>query len=153
MRPDLLLALNAAATLALVGLIWVVQLVIYPQFADVAAGNRGGFGIYHERYSRRITWLVGPLMGTELATGACLFAARPAAVSAGEATLGLALIAFNALSTGLWFAPLHARLGAGFDEARHASLVRTNWARTAAWTARGALVAVWIARSLDAAAR
>lgn len=41
---------------------------------------------------------------------------------------------------GLWAVavqvPLHRRLAAGFGAGAHRSLVRGNWARTAAWPAR-----------------
>ena len=39
--------------------------------------------------------------------------------------------------------PMHERLGRGFDPAAHRRLVATNWIRTIAWTARGALV-LWM---------
>jgi hypothetical protein len=38
---------------------------------------------------------------------------------------------------------MHARLGQGADEAALRRLVRTNWIRTLAWTARGVLV-LWM---------
>ena len=39
--------------------------------------------------------------------------------------------------------PNHERLGHGFDRTAHVALVRTNWFRPLAWTARGALV-LWM---------
>ena len=52
---------HVGATLALVGLIWTVQLVHYPLMAEV----RTGFARYHELHRERITWIVAPLMGAE----------------------------------------------------------------------------------------
>jgi hypothetical protein len=37
------------------------------------------------------------------------------------------------------------RLSTGFDPVVHRRLVRTNWVRTAAWTARGAAAVAMIA--------
>jgi len=43
------------------------------------------------------------------------------------------------MSTWLWQVPAHRRLEAGFDAAAHLRLTRTNWVRTAAWTARSVI--------------
>ncbi len=126
-----LLTAHAAATWALVGLIWTVQIVHYPLFAQVGAD---AFRSYHARHTRRITWIVAPLMATELLT-AVLLVVR----GAREPWLlaSLAPLAFNWLSTWRTQIPLHNRLATGFDAAVHRRLVTTNWWRTAAWTIRG----------------
>jgi hypothetical protein len=130
---------HAAATWALVGLIWTVQLVHYPLFAEVGAEH---FSAYHARHTRQITWVVAPLMGAELVSAALLFAEghrEPWFLAAGVA------LALNWLSTWLVQIPLHNRLAAGFDSEAHRRLVKTNWLRTAAWTMRGAcLFGVWL---------
>jgi hypothetical protein len=54
--------------------------------------------------------------------------------------LGLALVAVVWTSTALLQVPAHRKLAAGYHAGAHRRLVRTNWVRTAAWTARGALV-------------
>ncbi len=124
-------------TLPLVGLIWFVQVVAYPQFARVDAAS---FPAYHAAHASLISYLVGPLMVVEL--GACLLAvaARPPSVSLHVAIAGLALCALAWGVTGLVSVPLHETLGRGFHAEAHARLVSTNWLRTAAWTARGALL-------------
>ncbi len=125
---------HAAATWALVGLIWVVQVVVYPGFARVGGG---AFVDYHADYTRRVTYVVAPLMGVEL-LGALYVVARPPAFLAPiEAWAGLALVVTCWVSTAAVQVPLHARLGEGRDEARIRRLVRGNWVRTLAWTARG----------------
>ena len=133
------LVVHAAATWALVGLIWVVQLVIYPLYASVP---EHGFRAFHAAYTARIGAVVGTLMAIEALSGVLLFThttlARPAL------WIGTALLVLLWLLTGLAFVPLHARLAAGFDPAAHRRLVALNWLRTAAWTARGALVATWL---------
>ncbi|MEN9504491.1 MAG: hypothetical protein RI958_417, partial [Actinomycetota bacterium] len=45
--------------------------------------------------------------------------------------------------------PQHAELARARDPRREQRLVRSNWIRTAAWTARGAAVLVMLAQLLD----
>lgn len=136
-----------AATLCMTGLIWFVQLVHYPLFAFV---GQTGSAVYEAEHARRTTWVVAPLMCIELAT-AFLFLLprlRPAPVSAAAAWSGLALVGAIWLSTALVQVPLHTRLGAGFHLPTIEQLVATNWIRTIAWTARSALMLVWVGRLL-----
>lgn len=129
-----LFATHAVATWALVGLIWTVQLVHYPLFAQVGADH---FRSYHARHTQRMTWIVAPLMATELFTALLL-------VLSGARELwllvSLAPLAFNWLSTWLVQIPLHNRLATGFDAETHRRLVFSNWSRTAAWSIRGVLL-------------
>ena len=133
-----LLAAHAAATWALVGLIWTVRLVHYPLFAQVGAD---AFRSYHARHTQQITWIVAPLMAVELLTAVLLVVrgAREPWLLASFAPL-----AFNWLATWRVQIPLHDRLAAGFDAAAHRRLVATNWWRTAAWTIRGGCLLVGI---------
>ena len=137
-----LLLAHAAATLAMGGVIWFVQVVHYPLFAAVGDGR---FADYERAHRRLTTWVVAPLMLVELVTAVALplwpAAARPGWVP----WLGLTLLAVVWLSTFLVQVPLHERLSRGFDPAAHRHLVRTNWLRTAAWTARGALALFMLA--------
>ena len=128
------LHLHAAVTWALVGLIWVVQLVIYPAFALVGSER---FQRYHEAHTRSITWVVAPLMLAELGTAGWLLhlGLREPAFLWGLVPLGL-----NWLSTMLVQVPLHERLAQGFNAAAQQRLVMTNWWRTAAWTSRGVAI-------------
>jgi len=131
MSPLFVLQCHFAATWALVGLIWVIQLVHYPLFAQV---GRETFQDYHRRHTRQITWVVAPIMFTELATAAWLVFAgsREPWLLASFVPLG-----GNWLSTWRVQIPLHEKLAKGFDEQTHERLVATNWWRTAAWTLRG----------------
>ncbi len=130
-------ALNLAATWALVGLVWLVQRVHYPAFADVAPGR---FAAFHAAHSKRIGTIVVPLMLVELVTSAWLAIDPPFA----PRTFRLAAAAVAAIwaSTFLLQVPSHRRLARGFDAAAHAALVRTNWVRTLLWTARGVALLV-----------
>lgn len=133
-----LFLLHAAATWALVGLIWTVQLVQYPGFALV--GGRE-LSLFHEHHSRSISWVVAPLMGCELLTGLALFGERPPGLSTTFLVAGLAPIALNWIWTAFVAIPLHQRMSPRAPRAQR-RLVATNWVRTAAWSARGAWVLV-----------
>jgi hypothetical protein len=126
--------IHAAVTWSLVGLIWMVQVVIYPQFRAL---GRGEFLAYHADYTRRISWVVGPLMLAEIGTAGGMW-------WNGEGgtwfLISLGLLAVNWISTALIQVPLHRKLERGFEAEAHRALVRTNWLRTAAWTGRGLLV-------------
>lgn len=139
----LVLLLNAAATWFMTGVIWFVQLVHYPQFAGV---GRDGFGDYHRRHTRLTTCVVLPPMIVEAATAAWLVARPPAGAAAALLWAGLALVAVIWLSTFLLQVPRHNQLARGFDGTACARLCRTNWIRTAAWTARAFLMFVVLAR-------
>lgn len=139
--PDsTLLSLHAAVTWALVGLVWTVQLVHYPLFARVGAG---GFVRYHADHTRRITWIVAPLMVGEAVLATWLLAQAPPALPDWLTIVGATLVALVWASTATIQVPLHARLADGFDPAAHRRLVRTNGLRTAAWSLRG-LLATWM---------
>ncbi len=122
---------HLCATWALVGLIWTVQLVLYPMFSSVGVAE---FKAYHNRHTTQITWVVAPLMLIELFTGAWM-------VIEGERDLWLLLslapLASNWLCTWRVQVPLHERLSSGFDAHAHQRLVGTNWWRTFSWTVRG----------------
>jgi hypothetical protein len=142
---DTVLLLHAAATWAMVGLIWFVQLVHYPLFASV--GERH-FARYEYQHTRRTAWVVGVLMPLEAVTGSWLVFDVPAGVSQVLATIGLSLIAALWLSTAVWQAPMHGRLSAGYNDGLHTRLITTNWVRTAGWTARGGLVLLMVGGAL-----
>ena len=136
----MLLVVHAAATLLMLGVILVVQLVHYPLFRYVRAADYEDFQNLH---MRRITWIVGPAMTTELVTAGWLAWTSPPGLPPWMAWTGLRLIAFIWITTGLVQVPLHRRLTEGFDAAAHRRLIATNWLRTGAWALRGGL-ALWM---------
>jgi hypothetical protein len=135
-----ILVIAAAATWAMVGVIWMVQLVHYPMLAGYSALLPGAAAIDHQR---RITWLVGPLMATESVTALLLLVERPDTMATWSAWLAAGLLAVALGSTVCVQVPLHARLALGHDEGVAARLVVSNWIRTVAWTLRGCVVA-WV---------
>jgi len=129
--------LHLLFTTALAGVIWTVQLAVYPQFGSVSAEC---FRAFHRHYLRGITWLVTPLMGVEFVTAVALWWSGVR----GPVFLGsLVLLATIWAITFIVELPLHRKLGAGFDRDAHRNLLWANWARTLAWTARTVMVGVW----------
>lgn len=139
MQEAILLS-NVVSTLALVGLIWTIQVDVYPLFARVGASD---FVPFHAQHSRRITMIVAPLMLVELLSSTALVFLPPASLGRAPFMFGLALVVSTWLSTAVVQVPAHQALGSGFDAEVHARLVRSNWIRTVAWSLRGLLV-VWV---------
>lgn len=120
------------------GLVWMVQAVHYPLFAHVGSD---GFSRYQTLHMKRITWVVGPAMLVEAASGVWLWRDPPGAAPAGWLVANLAMLGGIWASTAWLQVPAHERLAAGFDASAHRRLVGTNWIRTALWTARTGLLA------------
>jgi len=131
--------LHAASTLYMTGIIWLVQVAHYPLFDRI---GRDQFVRYENDYTRRMGWVVGPSMLLELATALALVYLRGGWLL----WLGVALLAVVWLSTIFRQIPQHSRLERGFDAATHQALVRTNWIRTLAWSARSVLALAILAK-------
>ncbi len=127
---------HAVATWMMTGIIWLVQVVVYPGFARVP---EEAFVAWHRDYTRRMGWVVGPLMLAEL-VGAILWVAIWPEMAVGWVCLG----AVGALwgITAIVQVPQHRRLATGRDEALIRRLVGGNWSRTVLWSMRAVLVAV-----------
>ena len=128
------LSFHLAATWLLAGLIWSIQLLVYPQFRRVKAEE---FIAFHFAHCLRTGLMVAPLLLVEAGTAAVLLwqghRELPFIISVG-------LIPVIWLSTAVFQAPLHVKLMSGFDAEIIRRLTTTNWLRTLAWTARGVLV-------------
>ena len=125
------------STLFMVGVIWFVQVVHYPL---LGRGGEEAFVEYEEENTRRTGWVVIPVMAVELVTALLLVWEPPAGILPLRAWLNLALLGGIWLSTFTLQGPYHRHLAKKFDPAVWGSLVRTNWIRTVAWTARGILL-------------
>lgn len=131
--------LHAAATLYMTGIIWLVQIAHYPLFDRISPEQ---FVRYENDYTRRMGWVVGPPMLLELATAIALVYLHGGWL----VWIGLAFLAVVWLSTIFFQIPRHSRLERGFDAATHQALVRTNWIRTLAWSARSVLALAILAK-------
>ena len=142
--PDLLLMAQAIASGAMCGVIWFVQVVHYPLFARADGPASADYA--HENQSRTGRVVI-PFMLVEGLAAAAIAWRPPTGVPRTVAIAGVAMVAALWLSTALVQMPLHARLGReGHAPAVVARLVRSNWLRTALWSARAAL-SVWMLRA------
>jgi hypothetical protein len=124
----------------MVGVIWTIQIVHYPLFSAVGAA---GFAAYEAEHTRRITFVVAPLMLVELVTAVLFVWQQPQGMTPWVAWVGAGLVAAIWLSTYFLQVPQHTVLGSSFDAAAHRFLVLTNWIRTLAWSLRGLLL-LWV---------
>jgi hypothetical protein len=139
-----LLLIHAAATLAIVGLIWFVQVVHYPLFGFASERRFSRFAGEHQR---RTSLVVVPLMFVEAGTALALLVAPPLGLGRGPLWLGMLLLMVIWLSTALLQVPLHRHLSSGRDAIAIRRLVASNWVRTTAWTGRGALALFLLAEA------
>lgn len=136
-----LLVVHLAAVGYLTGLVWVVQLVVYPGFRTV--GDGPSWSAFHAAHTRAIGPAVGLPWAVQGATLAVLLVHRPAGVPLWLVLVAAALGLATVVVTLVWSVPLHGRLAAYERSARTLDgvdrLIATNWLRTAAWS--GGLVA------------
>jgi hypothetical protein len=127
---NLLSSIEVLVTGALVGLIWIVQLVHYPLFSYLDPARFNAAMAFHQN---AITPVVVPLMIVEL--GLALL--RTYSERTPAAAVGFLLVLLVWGQTFFIQVPLHQRLLAGGDTAATVSaLVRSNWGRTLTWTLR-----------------
>ena len=140
---NLIFLAHLGATLYLVGVIWIVQILVYPLMANVGAD---GYSAYHNLHTSRISPLVAPAMIIELLTAIYLAFTIFETIDRRYFWFGSGLVLIIWASTFLVQVPLHEKLGASFDADVQRKLVQTNWVRTIAWSLRGALVLwmVWL---------
>lgn len=124
-------------TCFLSGLIWTVQVVHYPLFAQVGTD---GFAAYASSHATRI----GPVVGIPWAVhGAATAWLLTTDLPRGPVFAAAALAAVTVVVTLVWSVPAHQALADGHDLDAVDRLVSTNWLRTAAWTANAG-VALWL---------
>ena len=135
------LVVHLAATASMAGLIWFVQLVHYPLFGHVGIER---FRDYESAHQRRTSWVVGPLMAVEGLTALGAVASPGGELTRTLPLVGLVLLAIVHSSTVFLQVPRHKRLAEGYDRRVAASLVTTNWIRTAGWTLRTGVAAAMV---------
>lgn len=136
-----LLAVHLAATSAMMGLIWFVQVVHYPLFGAVGGDH---FVAYEAAHQRRTSWVVGPLMGAEGVSALAIAVVLRDEVGLALTLVGLALLAMVHASTVMLQVPAHRQLSTGHDVEVVRRLVRTNWVRTIGWSLRVVVAAAMI---------
>ncbi len=125
-----LLLIQLIACAAMTGIIWMVQVAIYPLFGRLEGQ---AFDDYHTRYMSQVTYVIAPFMFLEATTcAACLFLGNWL-----DHLIPTLLLATVWASTAFIQVPQHAKL----TPEKAPSLVRSNWIRTIAWTTRLILLA------------
>lgn len=127
------------ATAIMTGVIWVVQIVCYPLFLELPPNTLKSF---HREYTKRISWVVIPLMMTEIVLAFM--------VGFKHQRMGLDLI-FLILAWGTTFfvsVPLHRQIEVSGEAKTSKKLVNTNWIRTSFWTFRFCLLSFRFVKGL-----
>lgn len=136
LRPEHIFIFHAAASLFLTGLIWFVQLVHYPLLREIKGYNKSAYEFTRLRLT---TWVFAPAMLLEAGTGLWLMWKEPELIQIELQWLGVGLLGI------IWIATFvqstrHHILAISFNEKVHGRLLRINWLRTGAWSARAVLV-------------
>ncbi len=138
---DSLWLAQTTVTTLMTGVIWVVQIVLYPLFKPYAEkGEVLELEKLHEYYTPKITLVVLPLMFTEL--GLSLWSLMEERSSI-QVLLFLLVVAAWAL-TFFISVPCHNSIGSASEPSLKRKavlrLIRTNWLRTALWSGRACVL-------------
>ncbi len=139
----------------MVGMIWTIQLVHYPLFADVGPDSYVAFQAEHvDRIGPflLVPWLLEGLTLLGVLWLAFLGDRRDLRAPAAFGAVAMAVVL---VISGFWSAPAHGDLADGFDAAVHDRLMTANLVRSFAWTICGAaatwvLARVWTSRNESA---
>ncbi|MBX9767094.1 MAG: hypothetical protein K2X47_07480 [Bdellovibrionales bacterium] len=141
-----LLKLQILSCAMLTGLIWTIQILHYPCFDRVSGA---GFEEFHLFHTRRITFLVLPLMILDLASGIALVVYFP---DSELMKINLLAVLMIWMVTFFISVPIHQRLSNEKSTVAIRRLISTNWLRTALWSARSCLLLFAVDVSFDAPA-
>ncbi|MCB1144332.1 MAG: hypothetical protein H7A24_18065 [Leptospiraceae bacterium] len=130
---------NLFSTFFMTGLIFLIQIVHYPLF-DLVSEER--FLKYHSEHSRLITFIVLPMMLTELMSSIFLIPDNPY-LNRTMAILLLALCVGIWVSTAFVQVPYHNLLAGGKSSNLISKLTNSNWIRTLLWSLRSGIL-IWI---------
>lgn len=129
--------LHSFSTIMMCGVIWIIQWLHYPLFAEVGPEAFEHYEILHRTW---ISQVVGPLMLVELGTGFLCVIRRPECIPRYQTLLGFALLILIWVSTFFIQVPLHNAITVQFDLEAISQLVKSNWIRTVAWSIRAVLI-------------
>ena len=137
---DSLSMANTVSTWFLVGVIWLIQLVVYPSFRNIDPGRFRGAMLHHQKWMARIVIL--PML-VELVTSLALLALHTDSLIYWYGCMCVATWGFSTL---LIQVPQHTAIAVGdLPQSDSNHLTVWNWPRTLAWTAHGILCAFAVA--------
>jgi len=137
-----LLILQIVSCAMMTGLIWAIQILHYPAFRYVDEKQFEKFHLFH---TKKITWIVLPLMTVELVTGILLVLFFP------DQQFWINFFAILMIWARTFFlsVPMHHLLEKGRNERAIDRLVLTNWFRTILWSARLCLLVVVLMKNFE----
>jgi hypothetical protein len=130
------LSLHLVTSSALMGLIWMVQVVHYPSFHFIPSSDYVSYAVFH---TQRITWVLAPLMIAEMIF--TLLMPFEAYRSSWTMTLSIVLVLIIWGSTFFIQVPLHGVLAKSKDVEAINALISSNWIRTIAWSLKTFILA------------
>lgn len=138
-----ILLIAQSCSFYMLGVIWIIQLLQYPQFCDF---HESVFPRIHEKHTAAMGLLVGFPMICELLTAIWLVYYQ----STPGLQLNLALVLLLWLLTFTVSVPLHSKLTQGFNSTAAQKLTTTNWLRTLLWTFKAVVITseLWGQRTL-----
>lgn len=138
----LILIGHTATTLAMAGVMWTVQLVVYPQFQSVHPDNLSNYVAQHGSRIVAVLILFAPLE-VLFSLGLWVRGAEGFGLPSWATLLAGMVLVVAWVSTGLYFGPFHGRFQTGpYDPSEISLLISTNWLRTLFWTVRAGF-ALW----------
>lgn len=142
-----ILLISLCSSLYGVGMIWFLQLNHYPLYASV---GRDAFREYITAHNQRLLLPVILPSLLAFASSIALVFRHPDVVPDWSVWLVVASNAVTALSTALMQGPAHSALARhGYSAPIIRKVLATNWLRTAAWTANGALLICMTALTMN----
>ena len=136
-------------TLYMTGMIWSMQVLEYPLFAQVGPKE---FPAYHRRHNQGLPFLVILPSLAAFASAIALIFTRPARLPLWSSLVVAALDLLVVGVTVVREAPLHSRLDReGYSAPVIHQLVQGNWIRTILWTANGLFLLALTAQLISTA--
>ena len=123
---EILLQFSLAIDFALLVLILLVQLIIYPTFLVI---HEERFPSWHDSYCRLIGFIVSPLMSLQLVDSAIMIYRNLHLMT----VLKFLIVILTWFLTFYVFVPLHKQLRLGWNFHLIYKLVQCNWLRTLTW--------------------
>ena len=114
--------------IAIVIVIWIVQLIIYPAFHNI---NQHAFLSWHHNYMGKISLIIAPLMIAQ----AIIIITQCIKLGSIYSYLSLIFMMLVWIITYFYSVPCHNKLQSiGYDTETINILINTNWIRTISWT-------------------
>ncbi len=132
---NIILIIHAFACWFMCGLIWLVQVLVYPNFKIVGQNE---FQSFHEFHLKRITWIVAPLMVVELGSSIWILFLNQNSIY--WANLFSVILIWG--QTAFVNIPSHNRLSFDIEKTK-LEMVSGNWPRTVIWSTRS-FFWIWI---------